>query len=64
MNNKPAGAGCSAGAVDNVVKLKKTKGNVNAPSLGENKIYEAVAKKTGKTIDEVKAIITAKKAKG
>jgi hypothetical protein len=64
MNNKPAGTGCSAGAVDNVVKLKKTKGNVNAPSLGENKIYEAVAKKTGKTIDEVKAIITAKNAKG
>ena len=64
MNNKPAGTGCSAGAVDNVVKLKKTKGNVNAPSLGENKIYEAIAKKTGKTIDEVKAIITAKKAKG
>ena len=64
MNNKPAGTGCSAGAVDNVVKLKKTKGNVNAPSLGENKIYEAVAKKTGKTIDEVKAIITAKNNKG
>lgn len=64
MNNKPAGTGCSAGAVDNVVKLKKTKGNVNAPSLGENKIYEAVAKKTGKTIEEVKAIITAKNAKG
>lgn len=64
MNNKPAGTGCSAGAVDNVVKLKKTKGNVNAPSLGENKIYEAIAKKTGKTIDEVKAIITAKNTKG
>jgi hypothetical protein len=64
MNNKPAGAGCSAGAVDNVVKLKKTKGNVNAPSLSENKIYEAIAKKTGKTIDEVKAIITAKNTKG
>jgi len=64
MNNKPAGTGCSAGAVDNVVKLKKTKGNINAPSLGENKIYEAIAKKTGKTIDEVKAIITSKNTKG
>ncbi len=64
LNNKPAGAGCSAGAVDNVVKLKKSKGNVNAPSLGENKIYEAIAKKTGKTIDEVKAIIASKNNKG
>lgn len=33
LNNKPAGSGCSTGAVDNVVKLTKTKGNVNAPSL-------------------------------
>ena len=63
LNNKPAGTGCSAGAVDNVVKLKKSKGNVNAPSLGENKIYEAIAKKTGKTIDEVKAIIESKNKK-
>ena len=37
LNNKPAGAGCSQGAVDNVVKVVQTKGNVNAPSLGENK---------------------------
>jgi hypothetical protein len=36
MNNKPAGAGCSQGAVDNVVKLKKTQGNINAPSLSES----------------------------
>lgn len=64
LNNKPAGTGCSAGAVDNVVKLKKSKGNVNAPSLGENKIYEAIAKKTGKTIEEVKAIIASKNNKG
>jgi hypothetical protein len=64
LNNKPAGTGCSAGAVDNVVKLKKTKGNVNAPSLGENQIYEAIAKKTGKTIEEVKAIIKSKNIKG
>jgi hypothetical protein len=37
MNNKPAGSGCSQGAVDNVVKLKKTASNVNAPSLGGGK---------------------------
>ena len=35
LNNKPAGAGCSQGAVDNVVKVVQTKGNVNAPSLNE-----------------------------
>jgi len=35
LNNKPASAGCSAGAVDNVVKLRKTKDNINAPSLNE-----------------------------
>lgn len=35
LNNKPAGAGCSQGAVDNVVKVVQTKGNINAPSLGE-----------------------------
>ena len=64
LNNKPVGTGCSAGAVDNVVKLKKSKGNVNAPSLGENKIYEAIAKKTGKTIEEVKAVIVSKNNKG
>jgi hypothetical protein len=63
LNNKPAGAGCSAGAVDNVVSVKKTKGNVNAPSLSENQIYEAIAKKTGKTIDEIKSIIVAKNTK-
>lgn len=37
MNNKPAGSGCSQGAVDNVVKLKQTGSNVNAPSLGGGK---------------------------
>lgn len=63
LNNKPAGTGCSAGAVDGVVKQRKTKGNVNAPSLGENKIYETIAKQTGKTIDEVKRIIESKKNK-
>ena len=63
LNNKPAGSGCSTGAVDNVVKIKKTKGNVNAPSLSENKIYETISKKTGKTIDEVKKIIQSKNNK-
>jgi len=63
LNNKPAGAGCSAGAVDGVVKLRKAKGSVNAPSLAENKIYETIAKQTGKTIDEVKRIIESKKNK-
>jgi hypothetical protein len=33
-NNKEAqNGGCSTGAIDNVVKLKKSKSNVNAPSL-------------------------------
>jgi hypothetical protein len=37
-NNKEAQKGkCSTGAVDNVVKLQKTKGNINAPSLAESK---------------------------
>jgi hypothetical protein len=35
-NNKEAQkGGCSVGAVDDVVKLKKTNDNVNAPSLGK-----------------------------
>jgi hypothetical protein len=42
LNNKPAGSGCSQGAIDNVVKLKKTKSNINAPSLSESFIYEAL----------------------
>lgn len=37
LNNKSAGSGCSQGAVDNVVKLKKTSGNINAPSLSDGK---------------------------
>jgi hypothetical protein len=40
LNNKPAGAGCSQGAIDNVVKYKKTKGNISAPSLSEGKSGE------------------------
>ena len=42
MNNKPAGTGCSTGAVDGVVKLKKTRGNINAPSLNEGMVREAL----------------------
>lgn len=42
LNNKPAGTGCSAGAADNVVKITKTKGNVNAPSLNEGVMREAL----------------------
>jgi hypothetical protein len=40
LNNKPAGTGCSQGAVDKVIKLKKTKGNISAPSLSEGKSGE------------------------
>jgi len=63
LNNKPAGSGCSAGAIDNVVKIKKTKGNINAPSLSENKIYKTIAEQTGKSIYEIKRIIKAKNNK-
>jgi len=49
LNNKPAGSGCSTGAVDNVVKLKKTKGNINAPSLNESIMYEALKLQHDKT---------------
>lgn len=62
-NKKAQKGGCSTGAVDNVVKQRKTKSNVNAPSLSENQIYETIAKKTGKTIEEVKRIIETKKNK-
>lgn len=59
-NNKSAqGGGCNSGASS--LKTVKTGGSINAPSLGENEIYEAIAKKTGKTIDEVKRIIQSKK---
>ena len=36
-NNKPAGVGCSQGAVDGVVTTTKTKSNINAPSLSKLK---------------------------
>lgn len=40
-NNKESQkGGCSTGAVDGVVKLKKTSGNVNAPSLNEGLMRE------------------------
>ena len=38
-NKKAQNGGCSTGAVDNVVKLQKTKSNINAPSLSEGKKY-------------------------
>ena len=63
LNNKPAGAGCSSGAIDGVVSVEKTKGNVSAPSLGENKIYKTIAKKTGLSMDAVKRIIESKNNK-
>ena len=55
-NNKSAqGGGCNQGASS--LKTVKTGGSINAPSLGENEIYEAISKKTGKSLDEVKKII-------
>ena len=42
LNNKPAGVGCSSGAVDGVVKQRKSKGNINAPSLNEGLMREAL----------------------
>jgi hypothetical protein len=57
-NNKKAQQGkCSQGAVDNVVKTYKTKGSV----ISSDAIYETIAKKTGKSVDEVKKIIESKK---
>ncbi len=62
-NNKSAEkGGCNSGASS--LKIRKTGGSINAPSLGENEIYEAIAKKTGKSLDEVKKIIDSKKNKG
>jgi len=59
-NNKDAQNGkCSVGASDNVIKLKKSKGNVNAPSLAES-IYLKIAEKTGKSVIEIKNIIETK----
>jgi hypothetical protein len=61
-NNKIAqNGGCNQGAGS--VKTIKAKGSINAPSLGENEIFETIAKKTGKTIEEVRQIINVKKSK-
>lgn len=52
-NNKKAQNGkCSTGAVDSVVKTKKTKGSVISKSM-----YEQIAEKTGRTVEDVKRII-------
>ncbi len=63
LNNKVSNDGCSGGAVDNVVSVRKTKGNINAPSLNEMRILVTIAQKTGKTIKEIKSIIESKKVK-
>ena len=57
LNNKPAGSGCSTGAVDGVVKYRKTKNSLISSSVNESKIFEEIAKKTGRTIEEVQLII-------
>lgn len=52
-NNKGAQSGkCSQGAVDKVVKTYKTKDSVISKNM-----YETIAKKTGRSIDDVKNII-------
>jgi hypothetical protein len=52
-NNKKAQNGkCSTGAVDSVVKTKKTKDSVISKSM-----YEQIAEKTGRTVEDVKRII-------
>ena len=61
-NNKAAqNGGCNSGASS--LKTIKGKGSINAPSLGEDKIYEMISQKTGLGIDEVKRIIESKKVK-
>ena len=61
-NNKSAqNGGCNSGASS--LKTKKTGGSINAPSLGENTIYETIAKQTGRSVDEVKRIIESKNGK-
>jgi hypothetical protein len=57
-NKKAQNGGCSQGAVNNVVKTYKTKDSV----ISKN-IYETIAKKTGKTVAEVKKIIESRKGK-
>jgi hypothetical protein len=57
-NKKAQNGGCSQGAADSVVKTHKTKDSV----ISKN-IYETIAKKTGKTVAEVKKIIESRKGK-
>lgn len=52
-NDKNIEGGCSQGAVDGVVKTKKTGKSV----ISKEALYYEVAKKTGKTIEEVKNIL-------
>jgi hypothetical protein len=55
-NNKSAQSGkCSQGAVDKVVKTHKTKDSVISKGM-----YETIAKKTGRSIEDVKRIIELK----
>lgn len=59
-NNKSAENGkCSQGAIDKVVKTHTTPQSVISKT-----VYEEVAKRTGRTLDEVKRIIQTKKNKG
>jgi hypothetical protein len=59
-NNKATQNGkCSTGAADSVVKTKKTKGSVISKSM-----YEQIAEKTGRTVEDVKRIIETKLKKG
>lgn len=41
-NKKAQNSGCSTGAIDGVVKQRKSKGNINAPSLNEGLMREAL----------------------
>ncbi len=52
-NDVNINGGCSTGAVDGVVKTKKTNGSI----ISKDALYYEVAKKTGRTIEEVKEII-------
>lgn len=53
-NKKAQSGGCSQGAADKVVKTYKTKDSV----ISKNEsIYEQVAAKTGRTVEEVKKLI-------
>lgn len=55
-NNKAAQNGkCSQGAVDNVVKTHSTKQSVISKT-----VYETIAKKTGRTVEDVQKVIESK----